>query len=38
METQFRPKLSAIQLNSITGNVQANIEKVEDLEKLEALK
>ena len=33
METQFRPKLSAIQLNSITGNVQANIEKVEDLIK-----
>ena len=31
METQFRPKLSALQLNSITGNVQANIEKVKHL-------
>ena len=31
METQSRPKLSALQLNSITGNVQANIEKVKHL-------
>lgn len=33
METQPRPKLSALQLNSITGNVQANIDKVEHLIK-----
>ena len=31
METQPRPKLSALQLNSVTGNVQANIEKVTKL-------
>lgn len=31
MGTQSRPKLSALQLNSITGNVQANIEKVRHL-------
>lgn len=31
METQLRPKLSALQLNSVTGDIQANIKKVEHL-------